>query len=132
MGFDYQKMQQVAIEKIEYFGKDIQVVVENNQTNICSWQPATETVYSAKAVFIPPVNGIYFQGTRFGTHTVTEEELRRTVRACIVSPIFNNGVEIPLTDVIAIIEDNVRYDVTFSDTLRPSTTTMFYAFGVGR
>lgn len=130
--FDFKRLQNLAIDKIDYFGKNVKVVVETNNSDGYDWKAKEETIYDTKAVFIPPVNGIYFQHTRFGSNTWTTEELQATKKACMVAPIFVNGELVSLTNIIAVIEDDVRYSVTFADTFCPANDVIFYAFGLGR
>lgn len=134
--FNYKKMQKLAIDKIDYFGASFKVVVTNQTTpEQESWKPnrIEETVYDCKGVFIPPVNGIYFQHTRFGSNTWTNEDLGETKKACMIAPFKIDGKFIELTDVIAVIDtDGVRYSVTFCDTFKPANDILFYAYGLGR
>jgi hypothetical protein len=130
---NYSKMANIAKDLITKNGTTITLCIENN--NGKSWKPSEDNdiIYTNTGVFIPPVNGIYFQGTRFGQHILTEDDLSAIKLACLVSPLFDeNGNDIDLSKVTSIIRDNIKYRVTFCDTLKPADRVLFYAYGIGR
>lgn len=133
---DYSKIIKTAKELIAKFGTTATVLLENDTVDDdYAWKHDESKVvsYEVNAVFIPPVNGIYFQGTRFGEHTLQENDLSSTKEACLIAPIYDsNGNNISLTNVTAIVRNGIKYRVTFCDTLCPANDVAFYAYGIGR
>lgn len=130
---NYSKFVSLSKRLIDKNGTKVTVLLENSSGT--SWKSSDEPSiqYEVDAIFIPPVNGIYFQGTRFSEHTLNENDLSGTKTACLVAPISDEeGNNIDLTDVTAVIRDNVKYRVTFCDTLNPADKVIFYAYGLGR
>lgn len=132
MAFNYKKMQNIAISKIQDFGTTFKVELEDTTAIREDYEPKATIQYEVKGLFLPPVNGMYFDRTRFGQNGRVTNDLEVIKRACVIAPLFIDNIEIKLDDIMFVIDkDNVRYKVVFIDTFRPTDKTMFYSCGLG-
>ena len=101
--------------------------------------PQKVVEYNAVGVIMPPVRGLYFQGTRFGFHTEYDKGDYEDKMSCMVLPIYDNeGKVIDLTKATHITIKNVdgsadeRYRVFFCDVMKPADVVIMFSFGLGR
>ena len=90
-------------------------------------------------MILPPVRGIYFQGTRFGFHATYDKDVMDDKMSCFLLPVYDeNGAIIDFSEATHIIAKDVtgtkdiRYKVYFSDTMKPADKVILFSYGVGR
>lgn len=139
---DYKNFVKLAKKLINEWGTDITVVcglnsVDDDKPYLPKADKQVE--YTTVGVINPPVRGIYFQGTRFGTHTVTEDGKQEDAISCFLLPVYDeNGKVIDLSKATHIIgksvdnDSTIRYKVYFCDTMKPAERVIFFSYGLGR
>ena len=138
---DYTKYVKLAKKLINKYGTEIEIVcgVDNNSEED-PFVPKTKTTsYTTIGVIMPPVRGIYFQGTRFGLHATMEDGLFDDKMSCFVLPVYDtDGTVIDLSTATHVIGETVdgkssqRYKVYFCDTMKPAKKVIMFSYGVGR
>lgn len=138
---DYTKYVKLAKKLINKYGTEIEIVcgVDNNSEED-PFVPKTETrSYTTVGVIMPPVRGIYFQGTRFGLHATMEDGLFDDKMSCFVLPVYDtDGTVIDLSTATHVVGETVdgkssqRYKVYFCDTMKPAKKVIMFSYGVGR
>ena len=138
---NYTKYVNLAKKLINKYGTEIEIVcgVDNNSEED-PFVPETETTsYTTIGVIMPPVRGIYFQGTRFGLHATMEDGLFDDKMSCFVLPVYDtDGTVIDLSTATHVVGETVdgkssqRYKVYFCDTMKPAKKVIMFSYGVGR
>lgn len=138
----YTKYVKLAEKLIGKYGTTLDVVCGSNiQDDDVPYEvdDDKEVVYTTTGVIMPPVRGIYFQGTRFGIHNVMENGLFDDKFSCFVLPVYDeNGKTIDLSTATHVVRKSVdgetesRYKVYFCDTMKPADKVIMFSYGLGR
>lgn len=138
----YTKYVKLAEKLIGVYGTEIKIVCGSNiqdDDEPYEVDDDKEVVYTTTGVIMPPVRGIYFQGTRFGIHNVMENGVVDNLLSCFVLPVYGiDGKVIDLstaTHVVGKSVDNsneIRYKIYFCDTMKPADKVIMFSYGVGR
>lgn len=98
-----------------------------------------EVTYTTTGVIMPPVRGIYFQGTRFGLHNVMDNGLFDDKFSCFLLPVYDSeGKIIDISTATHIKRKSVdgvdesRFKVYFCDTMKPADKVILFSYGLGR
>lgn len=134
---NYDSVIKTAIRLISENGRIATLVLENDTADTDKpWESdaSKEERYDVLVCFLPPVNGIYFHHTRFGTHKeyINNEYHGAEQISCMVAPLFKDGVEVDLSKATAIIDNGVKYKVVYCDVIKPAKQTVLYSFALGR
>ena len=139
---NYIKYVNLAKKLINRYGTEIEIVcgVDSNDEDD-PFVPDSDKVvtYKTIGVIMPPVRGIYFQGTRFGLHATMEDGLFDDKMSCFVLPVYDtDGTVIDLSTATHVVGETVdgkssqRYKVYFCDTMKPAKKVIMFSYGVGR
>lgn len=137
----YDKYVNLAKKLINRYGTEIEIVCgvdSNDEEDPFAPDGDKVVTYKTIGVIMPPVRGIYFQGTRFGLHSTMENGLFDDKLSCFVLPVYENGNVVDLstaTHVVGSSIDNsttLRYKVYFCDTMKPAKKVIMFSYGVGR
>lgn len=145
---DYVKYVNMAKKLITKYGTEVEIVLgldpgdSDAPFRITPPDPAEpEKIksYKTTGVIMPPVRGIYFQGTRFGFHSTFDKDMLTDKLSCFVLPVYDeNGAIIDLSEATHILakdvsgQNTVRYKVYFSDTMKPAEKVILFSYGLGR
>ena len=144
---DYVKYVNMAKKLINKYGTELEVVMGLNigdtdaPYNYTPPDPDEEKplTYKTIGVIMPPVRGIYFQGTRFGFHSTFDDDVMTDKLSCFLLPVYDdNGAIIDFSEATHIKAkdvsgtNTVRYKVYFSDTMKPADKVILFSFGLGR
>lgn len=138
----YAKYQKLAQKLINKYGTELTVVcgLDLNDTDEPYLIDDTKEVsYVSTGVIMPPVRGIYFQGTRFGIHSTIEDGLMDDKMSCFLLPVYDENKQIVdlsrATHIIGKTVDGTaeqRYKVYFCDVMKPAEKIIMYSYGLGR
>jgi hypothetical protein len=139
---DYVKYVNMAKRLINKYGTELTVVLGLDATDEDKPFEYDETKvlsYVTTGVIMPPVRGIYFQGTRFGFHATYDKDVMDDKMSCFLRPVYDeHGAIIDFSEATHIIAKDVtgtkdvRYKVYFSDTMKPADKVILFSYGVGR
>lgn len=145
---DYVKYVNMAKKLINKYGTELEVVMGLNAGDPDApyqrapqdpLEPDPVQTYRTIGVIMPPVRGIYFQGTRFGFHGTFDNDMITDKLSCFLLPVYDdNGVVIDFSEATHIKAkdvsgtNTVRYKVYFSDTMKPADKVILFSFGLGR
>lgn len=145
---DYVKYVNMAKKLITKYGTELEVIMGLNagdddapykRTPPEPDEPDKIMSYKTIGVVMPPVRGIYFQGTRFGFHGTFDKDVMTDKLSCFLLPVYDdNGDIIDFSEATHIKakdvsgNNTVRYKVYFSDTMKPADKVIMFSFGLGR
>lgn len=139
---DYVKYVKMAEKLLNKFGSSVPISIAINiGDDDCPYKPNDQKIveYSTVGVIMPPVRGLYFQGTRFGYHAEWDDGMVEDKMSCMTLPIYDEkGKPVDLTKATHITLNTVddasteRYKVYFCDVLKPAQRVIMFSFGLGR
>lgn len=92
-----------------------------------------EVEYKTVGVVMPPVRGIYFQGTRFGEHSEFFNGILDDKMSCFLLPVYDDeGEAVDLTLATHVTNNGVKYKVFFCDAMQPAKRVIMFSYGLGR
>lgn len=137
----YIKYVKLAEKLIRKYGTEIEVTLGFNRSDEDKpYRPAQteEVTYKTTGVIMPPVRGIYFQGTRFGMHSTTEQGVMNDKESCFLLPVYDENkqpIDLTLATHITstdVTGSKVKYKVYFCDAMRPAEKVILFSYGLGR
>lgn len=139
---DYVRYVNMAKKLITKYGTDIEIVMGLNpvsDTAPFDYDATKIVTYHTTGVIMPPVRGIYFQGTRFGFHSTYDKDIVDDKMSCFVIPVYDeNGAIVDLSEATQVKVTNVagdtqvEYKIYFCDVMKPAEKVILFSFGVGR
>lgn len=138
---NYVKYVKLAEKLIDKYGTELTVTCGIDffdQDKPYKPSQSEEVTYTTTGVIIPPVRGIYFQGTRFGMHSEIYNGLEDDKMSCFLLPVYDEQkkpVDLSLATHVTckdVAGNDIKYKVFFCDIMKPAEKVILFSYGLGR